>query len=361
MDDKLKDSNIQSRVPINAIDDTNRKYEFTLLSKDKGVAISYSHERVNLSDEKFDILEQNSKDIKLIYIVDKSNGGVIEQYPESLMKIQSRQGYCLYLSIDDIDYYNAEIEAVFFAQDIDGLWREVTFASDKISKFEIDDKGRIAYEGNQLGELLCEAKVKFLQKQENIKHMREQEEKERAARLKQLLDDEEKKREERRKQQEAQQKEFERQREEAEKRRAEELEKQRIKREKQEQEKLEREAAFKADLEDNFSQQKEQIKDADGNRWIKSEFCGKIAIESEFGSYGGEGRVNLGTCNDCFRNNPAVHEKAVQQIETIKKKYDPNICPDCGGKLREKTGRFGLFMGCSNYPNCRYTRKPTGK
>jgi restriction system protein len=27
-------------------------------------------------------------------------------------------------------------------------------------------------------------------------------------------------------------------------------------------------------------------------------------------------------------------------------------CPSCGSPMREKTGRFGAFMGCSNYPAC---------
>jgi DNA topoisomerase I len=36
---------------------------------------------------------------------------------------------------------------------------------------------------------------------------------------------------------------------------------------------------------------------------------------------------------------------------------DPRLCPVCGaGRLALKLGRFGAFIGCSNYPNCRYTR-----
>ena len=31
------------------------------------------------------------------------------------------------------------------------------------------------------------------------------------------------------------------------------------------------------------------------------------------------------------------------------------VCPRCGGKLVIKTGRFGKFMACSNFPECRYT------
>ncbi|WP_340646283.1 type I DNA topoisomerase [Phenylobacterium sp.] len=36
---------------------------------------------------------------------------------------------------------------------------------------------------------------------------------------------------------------------------------------------------------------------------------------------------------------------------------DPRACPTCGaGQLSLKTGKFGAFIGCSNYPECRYTR-----
>ncbi|HEY0525947.1 MAG TPA: topoisomerase C-terminal repeat-containing protein, partial [Stellaceae bacterium] len=36
---------------------------------------------------------------------------------------------------------------------------------------------------------------------------------------------------------------------------------------------------------------------------------------------------------------------------------DPRLCPTCNaGRLSLKLGKFGAFIGCSNYPNCRYTR-----
>jgi DNA topoisomerase-1 len=36
---------------------------------------------------------------------------------------------------------------------------------------------------------------------------------------------------------------------------------------------------------------------------------------------------------------------------------DPRQCPQCGtGRLNLKTGKFGAFVGCSNYPDCRFTR-----
>ncbi|MDB5497437.1 MAG: topA [Phenylobacterium sp.] len=40
---------------------------------------------------------------------------------------------------------------------------------------------------------------------------------------------------------------------------------------------------------------------------------------------------------------------------------DVRVCPTCGtGRLSMKTSRFGPFVGCSNYPECRYTR-PIGQ
>ncbi|MCW3475702.1 type I DNA topoisomerase [Limobrevibacterium gyesilva] len=37
---------------------------------------------------------------------------------------------------------------------------------------------------------------------------------------------------------------------------------------------------------------------------------------------------------------------------------DPRSCPACGkGRLGLKLGRHGSFVGCSNYPNCQYTRR----
>ena len=37
---------------------------------------------------------------------------------------------------------------------------------------------------------------------------------------------------------------------------------------------------------------------------------------------------------------------------------DPRLCPKCGeGRLSLRGGRFGAFIACSNYPECKFTRK----
>lgn len=43
-------------------------------------------------------------------------------------------------------------------------------------------------------------------------------------------------------------------------------------------------------------------------------------------------------------------------------KTDEDImCPACGGLLVKKKGKYGYFIGCSNYPDCRYSRQQNKK
>ncbi|MBR5503414.1 MAG: topoisomerase DNA-binding C4 zinc finger domain-containing protein [Methanobrevibacter sp.] len=32
-------------------------------------------------------------------------------------------------------------------------------------------------------------------------------------------------------------------------------------------------------------------------------------------------------------------------------------CPVCGGELVKRSGRYGVFYGCSNFPECKYTQQ----
>ena len=41
----------------------------------------------------------------------------------------------------------------------------------------------------------------------------------------------------------------------------------------------------------------------------------------------------------------------------VENKISSGICPKCGGTLVKRTGRYGSFYGCSNYPKCRFTAK----
>jgi DNA topoisomerase-1 len=55
------------------------------------------------------------------------------------------------------------------------------------------------------------------------------------------------------------------------------------------------------------------------------------------------------------------HKNLAKKMETVKKedvleKLDRQ-CPQCGGDLIVKFGRYGKFIACSNFPKCKYTEK----
>ena len=57
-------------------------------------------------------------------------------------------------------------------------------------------------------------------------------------------------------------------------------------------------------------------------------------------------------------DNFDFEEERKEVLKTIKNTIsDKFICPKCGNILRYINGRYGEFVGCHGYPECRYTRK----
>ena len=62
-------------------------------------------------------------------------------------------------------------------------------------------------------------------------------------------------------------------------------------------------------------------------------------------------------------------EEAQEKMEKVAPEPVGEKCPECGGDLVYRNGRYGRFISCSNFPKCRYTRQieqkekpePTGK
>lgn len=343
LDDKLNSKDIESRVPIDTVDSITRKVEFTFFSKSNRLAIRYWRTRSNILEDNLDVLD-NLSGIHVIYIVDGSNGNTNEQYPEALMKIQKKQGYCLLLDIEGLDYSKAVIRAIFYERDFNGLWQEIEFLSNKLSAIEIKDNQMFMNDISVIS-LLEKRKKEFFDRQ----HLEE----ERRLALKIKLEEQ---RRQMLEQQEKNRLEKERQREESERKAREIEEYERIKAEELEKEKQRRDADFKKNLESNFQQQDTQVRDAEDNRWIKCEICGKIAKESEFISYGGSGHMNLGKCKECSKNKRITKDEIINEYITKRDQYDTTICPKCGGKLRICNGKYGKFYGCSNYPKCDFTK-----
>ncbi len=49
-------------------------------------------------------------------------------------------------------------------------------------------------------------------------------------------------------------------------------------------------------------------------------------------------------------------ENTCDYAEKFRKQLE-NKCPECGGELVLRKGKYGEFYGCSNYPECKFTRK----
>ena len=51
-----------------------------------------------------------------------------------------------------------------------------------------------------------------------------------------------------------------------------------------------------------------------------------------------------------------THREHVKNIKKTQKDIARGICPRCGGKLVEVQGQYGVFIGCSNFPKCRFKK-----
>ena len=68
--------------------------------------------------------------------------------------------------------------------------------------------------------------------------------------------------------------------------------------------------------------------------------------------------------NHLMKEIETVQDKSLNRnsnhVNNIKKSLnektsDNKICPKCGGELVGRKGKYGDFLGCSNYPKCKYT------
>ena len=151
------------------------------------------------------------------------------------------------------------------------------------------------------------------------------------------------------------------QRKEQERLKAEEEERKRVIEQEKEKERQKKEEEFKKIIASGDIPQDYKLCDPDGIHYVKCKICNRIMPESEIGSYGGgDNKENLGTCDECLHKIRIEEErKRAERKEEVKPdiRFDPNICPECGGTLKEKYGRYGYFIGCSNYPRCDYIKK----
>ena len=71
-----------------------------------------------------------------------------------------------------------------------------------------------------------------------------------------------------------------------------------------------------------------------------------------------------GLVKDFYESFESAVEKASVEMRNVKKEREKPTgekCPECGGVLVVKEGRYGKFIACTNFPKCRYTKRMLNK
>lgn len=57
--------------------------------------------------------------------------------------------------------------------------------------------------------------------------------------------------------------------------------------------------------------------------------------------------------------SPLTRRRHLRSVarSSVRGETDYGRCPECGGKVVLVRGKAGLFLGCSNFPSCRFSRK----
>ncbi len=50
-------------------------------------------------------------------------------------------------------------------------------------------------------------------------------------------------------------------------------------------------------------------------------------------------------------------QEHVHNVREQQRNLERGICPRCGGQLVLRNGKYGEFLGCSNYPKCKFIKK----
>ncbi len=66
---------------------------------------------------------------------------------------------------------------------------------------------------------------------------------------------------------------------------------------------------------------------------------------------------NVKALEDFYARFMPLVDHAYENMEKIEPEKIGEICPDCGNELVIRIGRFGKFISCGNFPECKYTRK----
>ena len=64
---------------------------------------------------------------------------------------------------------------------------------------------------------------------------------------------------------------------------------------------------------------------------------------------------SLKVLKEFYNDFMPLMDNAYNNMEKIQPEKTGEVCPECGGELVIRDGKYGKFISCSNYPKCKYT------
>lgn len=108
---------------------------------------------------------------------------------------------------------------------------------------------------------------------------------------------------------------------------------------------------FKESLERAYGEMRD-IKKEEVPTDIPCEVCGRLMVIK----WGRRGRFLACPSYPECKNTREFTMDEKGNIKVVAREESGERCPDCGSPMIIKTGRFGRFLACSNYPGCKTTR-----
>ena len=62
-----------------------------------------------------------------------------------------------------------------------------------------------------------------------------------------------------------------------------------------------------------------------------------------------------------FNENLKLKDKELERKDVVPEEESDEVCDKCGSKMIIKTGRYGKFLGCGAYPDCKNIKSMPGK
>ena len=80
-------------------------------------------------------------------------------------------------------------------------------------------------------------------------------------------------------------------------------------------------------------------------------------METDLDLIAEENKDNIKILKDFYNEFEPLVESAFTKMEKASPKETGETCPNCGSALVVRKGKFGEFVACSNYPECKYIKK----